>query len=103
MDSKYSAFVLTGPIRCESSFIARVSYTGGTYFVEELLVIGTSPPQTSLGWRDGEVYPASLVIPQRPGVTQGGFRQMVHPEKSVEGNSSEKMLTKNGVMSEGSL
>lgn len=90
-------------MRCESSFVASVSHRGGTYFVEKRLVIGTSPPQTFLGWRDGEVYPASLVIPQRPGVTQGGFRQMVHPEKSVEGNSSEKMLTKNGVMSEGSL
>lgn len=36
--------------------LLHVSYMGGTYFVEKLLVIGTSPSQTSLGWRDGEVY-----------------------------------------------
>ena len=31
-------------------------------------------------------------------MTQGGFRQLVHSEKSGEGNVSEKMLTKNAVM-----
>lgn len=75
-------------MRCKSSFIASHRHVALT---------------DSLGWRDGEVYPASLVIPQRHGVPQRGFRQMAHPEKSAEGNSSEKMLPKNGVMSEGSL
>lgn len=65
LDSKSSIFVLTGPIRFQSFFIASVSYMGCTYFVERVPVIGMLPSQASLGWKDGEVYPASLVIPPK--------------------------------------
>lgn len=36
-------------------------------------------------------------------MTQIGFRQMVRPEKSIEGNISEKVLTTNGVLSDRSI
>lgn len=65
LDSKSSVFVLTGLIRFQSFFIASVSYMGCTYFVQKVPVIVMLPSQASLGWKDGEVYLASLVIPPK--------------------------------------
>lgn len=60
----------------------------------KFLTVDTLPSQVSLGFRDGEVYPASLVIPQRFEMTQTDFRQVVCSQKSVQGNINEKVLTK---------
>lgn len=70
LDLKSSIFVLTGPIGFQSFCIASVSYMGCTYLVEKVPVIGMLTSKASLGWRDGEVCPASLVVPQWSGMTQ---------------------------------
>lgn len=71
LDSKSrGVLVLTGPIGLQSFFTASVSYMGSTYCVEKVPGVGTLPSQASPGWRDGEIYPASLAITQRPGMTR---------------------------------
>lgn len=70
LDLKSSIFVLTGPIGFQSFCIASVSYMGCTYLVEKVPAIGMLTSEASLGWKDGEVCPASLVVPQWSGMTQ---------------------------------
>lgn len=70
--------------------------------LRKFLVIGLLSSQVSFRWRDGEVYPASLVISRRSGVTQTGSGQVACSEKST-GDISETVLAKNGVLNGGGI